>query len=103
MENMCTRFLVARKGDTTKALKMLQGYLEWCENDQVLAIRHKTGKLCASACVNFHWSLHNTHAHTRTHTCARALTQTHAHAHAQANALAQKMHLDNLLTLYLTF
>ena len=73
MENMCTQFLVARKGDTTKALKMLQGYLEWCENDQVLAIRHKTGILCASACVNFHWSsITHMRTHVRTHTCARA-------------------------------
>jgi len=46
------RFLQARKGDSKKALKMLKAYLDWCETDKVLEIRHKTGK----------------HAHTNTST-----------------------------------
>ena len=41
-ENLCNRFLDARKGDRKKALKMITDYLDWCERDEVLAIRHRT-------------------------------------------------------------
>jgi len=52
IENLCMRFLQARKGDSKKALKMLKAYLDWCETDKVLEIRHKTASQMLRANTN---------------------------------------------------
>ena len=42
VDQLCNRFLVARKGDKKKAISMLRDYLDWAERDGVLGIRRRT-------------------------------------------------------------
>ena len=51
-EDLCTRFLAARKGDRKKSVKMIRDYLDWCEKDSVLDIRHSTAHQMLRADTN---------------------------------------------------
>ena len=44
VDQLCNRFLVARKGDKKKAISMLRDYLDWAERDGVLGIRRRTAR-----------------------------------------------------------